>query len=797
MADADVNVALVIESLDGGGSERVVQRLALGLAQRGQRVHVYCLRGADVPLEPLAAAGITVREAHSVGRDPLLAARLAWWLRRDRVQLVHAHSCAALAWAFPAARMLGLPLVHVWHGWPLAQPTRYHRLAEVLDRFVNGVGVNSQALRARLPIRRIADTATYLPNGIDLPCLAPADARRRLEAVCLRPLGRPLVLSVGNVRVEKDICGLLAAFAVLRRDWPTAQLVCVGAVHDYRYWRLVQRQMDTLGLGDAVCFAGACRKAWQVMAGADVFCLGSATEAMPNVALEAMSQRVPIVATAVGDIGRLPPDRADGPWLLRHNESGLLVPPGQPAALAAALDSVLRDRAAAQRRAELAHADYHRRFTTGQMVGNYESFYAAARRLRQRTRGPARTQRVLMLGPGPAQVGGMVTSINLLMDGPLSARYDLHRFATTCDTGATNTMPRGCRLAWSAWRHWNALARLITVLVRRRIDLVHIHTCSHVTFYRNLLDIAAAKLLGCRVVVHIRGGQFERFCRMAGPTGGWLIRRGLQAADAILVLSAHWREMLAPYTGTTRVYVVPSAVRIAALPARRAAQNGPCRFLYLAALTHAKGLGDLITAAAHLRRTGVQFKLVVAGPATGDALSVWRERVASAGLADVTLFTGTVQGPQKTQLLATADCFVHPSHSEGLPNAILEAAAAGLPVIATAVGSVPEVLEGDHERRGLLVPPQSPDHLAAAMQTLAGDANLRARLAAALHAHVAGHYGLPEVSSRVARVYEGLLSHRRRRAQSATPIASSARQTCARAGVQPAGQQFLQEVCAP
>jgi len=83
------------------------------------------------------------------------------------------------------------------------------------------------------------------------------------------------------------------------------------------------------------------------------------------------------------------------------------------------------------------------------------------------------------------------------------------------------------------------------------------------------------------------------------------------------------------------------------------------------------------------------------------------------------------------------------------------------------------------------------------MQTLAGDANLRARLAAALHAHVAGHYGLPEVSSRVARVYEGLLSHRRRRAQSATPIASSAPQTCARAGAQPAGQQFLQEVCAP
>ena len=186
-----MNIALLIERLDGGGSERLVRRLAEGLAHDGQRVYVYCLHTSDLPRAEASAAGVVIREARSFGRDPLLAWRLGRWLVQDRIDLVHAHSCAALIWALPAVRLLRLPLVHVWHGWPLGRPTRDHGLAEWLDRFADRVVINSESLRARLPAGRTARAAICVRNGIDLPPVGPAEARRRLERLCGLPLSGP------------------------------------------------------------------------------------------------------------------------------------------------------------------------------------------------------------------------------------------------------------------------------------------------------------------------------------------------------------------------------------------------------------------------------------------------------------------------------------------------------------------------------------------------------------------------------------------------------------------------------
>lgn len=769
-----MNIALLTESLDGGGAERVVQRLALGLAQRGARVLVYCLRKAGPAGGSLQAAGVTVREAQSIGRDPRLTWQLGGWLRRDRVDVAHAHSCAALVRVFPAARLLGIPLLHVWHGWPLEPPTRYHRLAVLLDRWVARVGVNSESLRSRLPTTRAARTAAYLPNGLDLPSVMLAEARRELEALCGRPCDGPIVLSVANLRIEKDICGLLAAFASLRREWPHAHLICLGAVRDVAYGRAVQQTTAGLSLQEHVHFPGPVCDAWKLMAGADVFSLSSRTESMPNVILEAMSQRVPIVATAVGDVGCLDAPSEDGPWLLRHNESGLLAPPADPVKLAAALAAVLRDPATARKRADRAFDDYRRRFTTDQMVRRYEQVYDEMRRPQAQPRPATKPPRrcVLMLGPAPPQIGGMVTSINLLMKSPLGERYAVCRCASpmprsvVCCDVRHSALRRWCGHLPAVGRHLAALARLGTMLIQNRVDLLHVHTCSYLTYYRNLLDLAVAKSLGRAVVLHIRGGQFEQFCRGAGRWEQWVIRRGLAAADAIVVMSERWQDALRPYAGPTPVYVIPNAVEPPELAGPTSANGHACRFLYLARLTPAKGLGDLISASAQLRSEGVPFELLIAGPVTEELQPFWEDRVRASGLATVSTFTGPVSGRAKTRLLRSADCFVHPSHSEALPNAVLEAAAAGLPVIATAVGSLPEALAagGDSQPLCPLVAPHDATGLAREMKRLAADAALRRRMGAALRQHVTTHYSLERVAERLGRVYEHVLRRSGRRA---------------------------------
>jgi len=757
-----MNLALLIENLEVGGSEAVVQRLALGLARRGHRVFLYCLRKAAVPIAHLRAAGVTVRESDGSNCAARLLPVLLRWFRQDRIELAHAHCVSAVLYAFPIARLLSIPLVHVWHGWNPQRPTPRRQLAALLARHLDGVGINSASLRWRLPRCVPRRKLVHLPNGIDLPPPDPTSARQLLADLCGTAPRGPLVLSIGNIRADKDQATLLKAAALLRQRWPSLRVVVVGLWQEQAYGAELRRLHQSLGLQDTVIFAGPVPDAWRLLAGADVFCLSSARESMPNVVLEAMSQGTPIVATAVGDLGSLRPTTSRL-TMLRHGATALLVPPGQPRALAAALARTLRDLPAARRRAERAQADYQRRYTGEMMVRRYEEFYRRCRSMPRQRSAPRRLS-VLMVGPPAEDLGGMATSITRLLHSPLKHHYLLDRFSLTsagrsniADTPVSPT--GGRRPTWSSVRrHLAALHALAARLLRGPLDIVHIHTCSYFTFHRNVLDAVLARLLGKRVILHVRGGRFEEFCARAhGWTRAW-IRLGFAVAHAVVVLTPDWRRRLAPYVGSTPVHVVPNGVEVEHSARPGGQRGGPCRFLYLAALTRAKGLDDLLEAARRLHAAGVDFHLVVAGPSPDVPIREWQRRVAAAGLTTAVSLVGAVRDEAKRQLLASVDCFVHPSHCEALPNAVLEAAAVGLPVIATAVGGVPALL-GANQPDGPyapLVPPGDPAALAAALRTLANDPPRRRQIGERLRRHVAAHYSLAETARRLDALYRQL-----------------------------------------
>jgi glycosyltransferase involved in cell wall biosynthesis len=265
------------------------------------------------------------------------------------------------------------------------------------------------------------------------------------------------------------------------------------------------------------------------------------------------------------------------------------------------------------------------------------------------------------------------------------------------------------------------------------------------------------------------------------------------------VLSPSWRARLSPFVGRARVLVIPNGV---ALPAHEPhakedepppstsadrAGRAPCRFLFLGPLTEPKGLGDLIEAASLLEQGEIPFHLLIAGPAAPADRSAWEQRITEAGLAQSVTFHGPVQGVERDRLFVSVDCLVHPSHSEGLPFSILEAAAAGLPVIATAVGDVPDVLmlrpprrSRFRERLAPLVPPHDPATLARQMTSLALDEPLRRRIGQALRSHVAENYDIDQQARRVARLYESILPRRlSRRGPGDEPRTSVCGRACA------------------
>jgi glycosyltransferase involved in cell wall biosynthesis len=137
-----------------------------------------------------------------------------------------------------------------------------------------------------------------------------------------------------------------------------------------------------------------------------------------------------------------------------------------------------------------------------------------------------------------------------------------------------------------------------------------------------------------------------------------------------------------------------------------------------------KGLDVLITAFARVRHQVPDARLVLAG---GGNSAYWADRAKEAGLGgDAVHFLGHVPYREMPGFLRDADTLVLPSRSESMPYAVLEAMSCGLPVVATRIGGIPEII--DDGRNGLLVPPNDPKGLAESLLALARDDGLRARL---------------------------------------------------------------------
>jgi len=164
-----------------------------------------------------------------------------------------------------------------------------------------------------------------------------------------------------------------------------------------------------------------------------------------------------------------------------------------------------------------------------------------------------------------------------------------------------------------------------------------------------------------------------------------------------------------------------------------------------------KGHKDLVDAAARIapRVPGVTFLLVGRDSGTMEAT---REAVLRAGLAGNVRFLGN--RTDVGDILRASDLLVHPSHEEGFSNAVLEAMAAGLPVVASRVGGNPEAVEDGVT--GLLVPPREPEPLAAAMAELLGDGERRKRMGEAGRARALDRFSVDRMVAEMEALYESL-----------------------------------------
>lgn len=312
-----------------GGNEKWLATLSVGLIARGHQVAVSCPRGAvSERLRELGIRSVDVRPGGTL--DLPGALRFARWLRRERADALLLTSWRPLAWAAWAGRRARVPRTVVRLG--IVRPFPHGGRARVFRRWIDAMIVNSTEIRDAwltsapdYPAGRIH----VVMNGLHTrDHLRPA-LRDRLRAELGISPGTLLIGGAGHLAPRKGFDLLLRAFA--SAALPDARVVIAGGGG---HLADLQALAAELGVTDRVHFLGHREDGPDVIAGCDVFVLGSRNEGMANVMLEAMAAGVPVIATDVSGVRRALDAEPGTP------PAGWIVPPDDAAAMGAALSEV-------------------------------------------------------------------------------------------------------------------------------------------------------------------------------------------------------------------------------------------------------------------------------------------------------------------------------------------------------------------------------------------------------------------------------------------------------------------------
>jgi glycosyltransferase involved in cell wall biosynthesis len=295
--------------------------------------------------------------------DVKTVAELREFIQAYGITAVHSHGYKSNFYALAATLLLPVRRFVTVHNW--IRTDRKLRAYALMDKFMlrcfHGIAVVSAVLReevcrAGIPSFRVR----FIRNGISTA--APTADRAGLRQALGIPALASVIGTVGRLSPEKGHACFLQAASEIVRQYPDTRFLLVG---DGPERAALERLAGEAGIAGATIFAGIRDDVPALLAAMDIFVLPSLIEGMPMALLEAMAARKPVVATRVGAV----------PQVIDDGKNGVLVAPGDAAALAAGIKRVLRDAAAAQGWAEAAYRTVEQEYSAAVMAEHYAALY--------------------------------------------------------------------------------------------------------------------------------------------------------------------------------------------------------------------------------------------------------------------------------------------------------------------------------------------------------------------------------------------------------------------------------------
>ena len=546
------------------------------------------------------------------------------------------------------------------------------------------------------------------------------------------PTDVPIVGLVGRMEPWKGHDRMLSAQALLReRGQPIHTMMVGGDAYDIspEYARSLPGLVERLGLADAVTMTGHVPDAGPYIERMDILVNASDCEPFGIVLLEGMARGVAVVAVDSG-----------GPAeFVEDGRTGVLARSGEPQALADALEPLLASSALRHALGEAGREQYAAEFTEAAMR---ERFFGRLQALRAsaaaRVGRPVRraTCPVTIVAHDIGPVGGMERQLAELALGLRRAGHEVRVIARTCelpaDAGVVFHRVRGpsrpflVAYPWFAlvgsllvWRHRRGVVQATGAIVLNRVDAIAVHCCHQVHRASPNRPLPLLRW-------YVRAvGLVQRVCER-------LCFRANRAATFVCVSDGVADEMREHFPELSdRVVAIHNGVDTGAFaPGTRTREAGALRerlgvaperlvLAFVGGDWGHKGLRTVIEALARAR----EWDLVVAGRGHVES---YQRLADSLGVGGAVHWLGVVR--EMPVVYELADAFVLASGYETFSLVTFEAAASGLPIVATRVNGVRELIEDG--RNGLLIAPE-PDAIAERLRRLAGDPELRERLGTA------------------------------------------------------------------
>ncbi len=349
--------------------------------------------------------------------------------------------------------------------------------------------------------------------------------------------------------------------------------------------------------------------------------------------------------------------------------------------------------------------------------------------------------------------GGIPIQNELLLKSDLSKAVDL-RFVET-SWGNLNFVARG---KWGIKNVFNALYniwRFVCVFERFHPDVVDLGTTYGVSFLKHGAMALYAHYRKSKVILTFHC-SIKRINLSSGRFNGRISAFILRRIDGVSAISKEWL-ILGDIIPTLKMRYIPNAIDSREYPAIvKPDHGGRVKILYLGHIGKAKGSFDLIEAIQLLAKQALPpYELLLVGDVlSGNEKEEVSFYIKHNSLSEKIKVLPAVYGSEKNALMQSCDVFVYPSHHEGMPLAVMEAMASGLPVVGTTVGGIPDLIVDG--RTGFLIPPMNVVELAKSIRKLILDPVLRDQMGKSGAKKIKEELDISKKAARLAEFYEAV-----------------------------------------